>query len=201
MKKVFLVLVMIVSSLFAKPLNGDIDYTNDNITQNTNVEQVSVLENTIADEKIIELEQEEIIVQNADENVVIEEKKEIENKEPIVENKSPKIQNNNKSNQNETRVKEQPKVEIKTEPTPQPKEEPKPVKQPKIETKTKQEEKIYCVDGGKVHIYGDGANEHGYYKTWNEAFKAYEDYTKGWESTQFKVDQCACGLYYFWVIK
>ncbi len=53
----------------------------------------------------------------------------------------------------------------------------------------------------KTHIYGDGANEHGYYKTWDEAFKAYEDYTKGWDSTQFKVDQCACGLYYFWVIK
>ena len=44
-------------------------------------------------------------------------------------------------------------------------------------------------------------DEHGYYKTWDEAFKAYEDYTKGWDSTQFKVDQCACGLYYFWVIK
>ena len=61
--------------------------------------------------------------------------------------------------------------------------------------------KLYYIIQGKTHIYGDGANEHGYYKTWDEAFKAYEDYTKGWDSTQFKVDQCACGLYYFWVIK
>lgn len=30
----------------------------------------------------------------------------------------------------------------------------------------KQEEKIYCVDGGKTHMLGDGENEHGYYKTW-----------------------------------
>ena len=81
-----------------------------------------------------------------------------------------------------------------------PKEEVKPATTP-AKKEEKHEEKIYCVDGGKTHIYGDGANEHGYYKTWDEAFKAYEDYTRGWDSTQFKVDQCACGLYYFWVIK
>lgn len=60
-----------------------------------------------------------------------------------------------------------------------------------------QEEQIYCVDGGKTHIAGDGANEHGYYKTWDEAFDAYEKYTEGWESSHFKINQCFCGLYYF----
>ena len=51
--------------------------------------------------------------------------------------------------------------------------------------------------------------DHSYRMVWiymspegtDEYNKAYEEYTKGWESTQFKVDQCACGLYYFWVIK
>lgn len=60
---------------------------------------------------------------------------------------------------------------------------------------------FWCVDGGTHHILGDGANEHGYYKTWDKAFSAYEEYTTGWESTQFKVAQCDCGLYYFWAIK
>ena len=69
------------------------------------------------------------------------------------------------------------------------------------QTTPKQEEKIYCVDGGKTHIAGDGANEHGYYKTWDEAFSAYEKYTEDWESSHFKINQCFCGLYYFSVTK
>lgn len=69
------------------------------------------------------------------------------------------------------------------------------------ESTTKQEEPYWCVEGGSHHMLGDGTNEHGYYKTWDEAFSAYEQYTKGWESTQYKVDQCDCGLYYFWAIK
>lgn len=59
----------------------------------------------------------------------------------------------------------------------------------------------YCVEGGSHHLAGDGPNEHGYYNSWDSAFSAYESYTTGWESTQFKVDQCPCGLYYFWAIK
>ena len=59
----------------------------------------------------------------------------------------------------------------------------------------------WCVEGGTHHLAGDEENEHGYYQTWEEAFKAYEDYTIGWDSTQFKVDHCPCGLYYFWVTR
>ena len=51
------------------------------------------------------------------------------------------------------------------------------------------------------HIAGDGANEHGYYNTWEEAFNAYEEYTKNWLSSHYKVNQCACGKYYFWAIQ
>ena len=208
MKKLFLVLVMIVSSLIAKPLNGDIDFTNDNIIQNNVTEtQAVVLENTITDnlsepnETNIETKKVEDIT---NEDSFKEKNNIADNKEPVIENKTPK--NENKGINNNSKKQTQKKQEV-IEKTPEPKVEKKQEEQvkqtepPKTESKPKKEEKIYCVDGGKVHIYGDGANEHGYYKTWDEAFKAYEEYTKGWESTQFKVDQCACGLYYFWVIK
>ena len=201
MKKLFLVLVMIVSSLIAKPLNGDIDFTNDNIIQNNVTEtQAVVLENTITDnlsepnETNIETKKVEDIT---NEDSFKEKNNIADNKEPVIENKGTN-NNSKKQTQKKQEVIEktpEPKVEKKQE------EQVKQTEPPKTESKPKKEEKIYCVDGGKVHIYGDGANEHGYYKTWDEAFKAYEEYTKGWESTQFKVDQCACGLYYFWVIK
>ena len=208
MKKLFLVLVMIVSSLIAKPLNGDIDFTNDNIIQNNVTEtQAVVLENTNTDnlsepnETNIETKKVEDIT---NEDSFKEKNSIADNKEPVIENKTPKNENKGINNNNEKQVQKKQQV---TEKTPEPKvekkqeEQVKQVEPPKTENKAKKEKKIYCVDGGKIHIYGDGANEHGYYKTWDEAFKAYEEYTKGWESTQFKVDQCACGLYYFWVIK
>jgi len=205
MKKLFLVLVMIVSSLIAKPLNGDIDFTNDNVIQNNVTEtQAVVLENTIT-ENISEPNIETAKVEDITNEDSFKEKNNIkDNKEPVIENKTPKKEDKSSNNNKEKQT--QKKQEV-IEKTPEPKverkqeEQTKQVEPPKTESKAKQEEKIYCVDGGKVHIYGDGANEHGYYKTWDEAFKAYEEYTKGWESTQFKVDQCACGLYYFWVIK
>lgn len=59
----------------------------------------------------------------------------------------------------------------------------------------------WCVEGGSHHIAGDGANEHGYYKTWEDAHKAFENYTKGWASVQYKISQCGCGLFYFWAIQ
>ena len=208
MKKLFLVLVMIVSSLFAKPLNGDIDFTNDNVIQNNVTEtQAVVLENTITENlsEPNETNIEKAKVEDITNEDSIKEKNNItDNKEPVIENKTPKKENKSLNNKEEKQT--QKKQEV-IEKTPEPKvekkqeEQVKQVEQSKTESKPEQEEKIYCVDGGKIHIYGDGANEHGYYNTWDEAFKAYEEYTKGWESTQFKIDQCACGLYYFWVIK
>lgn len=69
--------------------------------------------------------------------------------------------------------------------------------------KPKQQENTayWCVDGGSHHLAGDGANEHGYYKSWDSAFQAFKEYTKDWDSCQYKVDVCACGLYYFWATK
>ena len=59
----------------------------------------------------------------------------------------------------------------------------------------------WCIGGGSVHVAGDGANEHGYYSTWDEAYQAFLDYTSDWASVQFKISSCACGLYYFWAIQ
>lgn len=196
--KIILVLIVLVTGLIAKTSNnGDIDNTKDNIIQNTYAEeQIVSFENTTAEKEIVTQTQEV-------EDTKVEKNDEINkqaNKEPVISKK----ESSNNSIQTQ-KNQEQPKIENKQEQPketiPQVKEEPVVTQPTKTESKPKQEEKIYCVDGGKTHIYGDGANEHGYYKTWNEAFKAYENYTKGWESTQFKIDQCACGLYYFWVIK
>lgn len=194
--KIILVLIIFVTGLIAKTSNnGDIDKTKENVIQNTYAEeQIISLENTTAEKEIVSQPQEKI------ENTEIEKEEKI-----IQENEKPVVSKKESSNIPVNTQIEQPivedKQEIIQEPAPQVEEQPEVIQPPKTENKPKQEEKIYCVDGGKTHIYGDGANEHGYYKTWDEAFKAYENYTKGWESTQFKIDQCACGLYYFWVIK
>ncbi len=194
--KIILVLIILVTSLIAKTSNnGDIDKTKENVIQNTYAEeQIISLENTTAEKEIVSQPQEEI------ENTEIEKDEKI-----IQENEKTVVSKKESSNIPVNTQIEQPIVEDNQEtiqePAPQVEEQPEVIQPPKTENKPKQEEKIYCVDGGKTHIYGDGANEHGYYKTWDEAFKAYENYTKGWESTQFKIDQCACGLYYFWVIK
>ena len=72
---------------------------------------------------------------------------------------------------------------------------------PQSTVPTKEETAYWCVDGGTHHIAGDGANEYGYYFSWNEAYNAFENYTKGWSSVQFKVNSCACGKFYFWAIQ
>lgn len=163
-------------------------------------------------EKIIndEIKAEEI-VEEKNENVQ-EEKVKQEQKE-----EKPQVQSNSKSNANKKqenkvstnnakKTESTPKQEISKESVAEVKQEVPKQETPKQEEKVKQttpkqEEKIYCVDGGKTHIAGDGANEHGYYKTWDEAFSAYEKYTEDWESSHFKINQCFCGLYYFSVTK
>lgn len=59
----------------------------------------------------------------------------------------------------------------------------------------------WCVSGGSHHVFGDGADEHGYYNSWGETEQAFQSYTAGWTSLQYKIQQCACGQYYFWAIQ
>lgn len=94
-----------------------------------------------------------------------------------------------------------PKQETKVESVVQtPKQEETPAPQvPK--TLTPDDLEYWCVAGGSHHVAGDGANEHGYYSSWNEANQAFENYTKGWNSVQYKIDTCSCGKYYFWAIQ
>ena len=193
MKKLFIIVLMLITSLVPNKYDGDVS---ENELQNTNDEEIILsLENEIVQNEVIEqVEGNHIVAQDTSE-IIVQEEISIENNKP---ERNIVYQEDTQSYQ------ELPKIETVPQVIEQPKQEDNLLedKQPEvIKQEPKQEEKIYCVDGGSIHIYGDGANEHGYYKTWDEAFKAYEDYTKGWESTQFKVDQCACGLYYFYVTK
>ena len=139
------------------------------------------IEKIINDEKIAEGIVEETKVSEQDEKVKQEQKNETTQVQSNSNsNASKKQESNTKTNSNTAKKSESTSKQEK------PKESVAEVKQetPKQEEKThqttpKQEEKIYCVDGGKTHIAGDGANEHGYYKTWDEAFSAYEKYTEG----------------------
>ena len=193
MKKLFIIVLMLITSLVPNKYDGDVS---ENELQNTNDEEIILsLENEIVQNEVIEQVEENHIVAQDTSKIIVQEEISIENNKP---ERNIVYQEDTQSYQ------ELPKIETVPQVIEQPKQEDNLLedKQPEvIKQEPKQEEKIYCVDGGSIHIYGDGANEHGYYKTWDEAFKAYEEYTKGWESTQFKVDQCACGLYYFYVTK
>jgi len=64
---------------------------------------------------------------------------------------------------------------------------------------TEIKEKYWCYDGGKQHTLGNKSNEHGYYKTWDAAWEACKSYMKDMASGNYYVDECDCGLYYFYV--
>ena len=51
--------------------------------------------------------------------------------------------------------------------------------------------------GGTHHIAGDGVDEYGYYTTWEQADAAAKDYMNKNSLYHYKVDSCACGVYYF----
>lgn len=211
MKRLFIVLILLLTSIIPNQLNGDINSTNDEMIQNT-------ISNEIAIENLQDeiTKDDEINVTQNDENefqdnlsskdeIVITETKQSQNESKSQNNIQPKNNSNSQKQESKNQTPKANNTNVKTQNT-NPVQEQKQDTTPKTEikqevVKPQKQEAIYCVDGGKTHIYGDGANEHGYYKTWDEAFKAYEEYTKGWESTQFKVEQCACGLYYFWVTK
>ena len=114
--------------------------------------------------------------------------------------KQKKLQKMKLGNNKEQVAQPEPVVEPKAE-TPATQIEVKEEKQPKqVEIKQEKKAPRFCVDGGSEHIDGDGPNDHGYYKTWQEAGNACKEYLKTLNtSSNYRIDRCECGLYYFWV--
>lgn len=210
MKKIFIVTIIIATGVFVSYFAGigtrnTENNTNEKTEESSNkMEEIAVLENEQTQENE-EIVQEKINESQAENSQVVEKKNEIKNNQVIQQNEVVESKKSNKQ-LNQTKKQEsnkstQPSIKNDSENTSTKKNTDPPKQEtPKNETVT-QQEKIYCTDGGKTHIAGDGANEHGYYKTWDEAFNAYEKYTEGWESSHFKINQCFCGLYYFYVTK
>ena len=177
--------------------------TNELENQNT----VAVEENAVKEENIIsEIAQEEIKQEPMTNNEVEEKKEDKQEVKTETKIENPKTtpqtaKTNTKPTTVTPSVQETvPKQETKVESVVQtPKEETPAPQVPK--TLTPDDLEYWCVAGGSHHVAGDGANEHGYYSSWNEANQAFENYTKGWNSVQYKIDTCSCGKYYFWVIQ
>lgn len=191
-----LILAMITGGLGIKCINTSsktnnvLESAEENIVENKSVEdeQIPINDETTSEMEIInnaianELTEKENIVQEV--SKVQEEKKEQKKTES---NKQIQVEQN-KQKQEQVIV-EQPKQVVET-----PKQESKP------KEVTPDDLEYWCVGGGKHHVAGDGANEHGYYSTWDEAYNAFLNYTANWSSSQYKVSRCSCGLFYFWAI-
>lgn len=202
-------LIIIILSIVIKSMAS----TNE---QKLSLESLNVT-NEIIEEKDL-LNKNEIVVAEAtsNENVITEEnqiKEEVKEETTITQSiqekteqkKSSAASNSSNSKSNPKTATEPNKSQTTVSQQTSTVKQQEPVKN--VETKpqptvpTKQEIAYWCVDGGTHHIAGDGANEHGYYSSWNEAYSAFENYTKGWNSVQFKVNSCACGKFYFWAIQ
>ena len=148
-------------------------------------------ENVIEDD---EIEQENEVVQEE----IIQKHQEISKPLPVqLENKADKSEN---VIQNVQEIEIEPEQELELEQNTEIIETQKEETQV-TEPKTQSDLEYWCVAGGSHHIAGDGANEHGYYASWAEANQAFENYTNGWASVEYKISQCPCGLFYFWAIQ
>lgn len=189
------------------------------VSQNENIIIADVVDsennNDLNENLVIDLEEQnnEIInTEKQNDKETQETAKTEDNQVNKIKNDLPKKTENNPQNKGTTSVKtntevkqevkqpeikqEQPKQETKSENVEKKKTEEKITKEP-----TPSDLSYWCAEGGTHHVAGDGANEHGYYSSWNEAQNAFENYTKGWPSVQYKISQCLCGKYYFWAIQ
>lgn len=194
-------------TIFSRGINLN-DYTNmtngietHNIVSN---EVVNIIESR--EDNQISLEQVSNTVNTVEETKEEPAEKEVEQEVSKEITKTTKSQNNKTTNVTETvaqtTVQETPKAlePVNTNPV----EIPKKVEEPQQQVSkpiTESDLEYWCVGGGCNHVSGSDANEHGYYSTWEEANQAFECYTAGWSSVQYKINQCACGLYYFWAIQ
>lgn len=174
----------------------------ENIIDNANIE----IENTIAEENSINNKIENT---NNEENIT-ENKKIEEQTEEITQSKTEQTQqkkntttsssSKNKSTSqttnsqnNKSTTANQPQTSVT-----QKEETSKSNEQQNTNTtSTKKETAYWCIDGGTHHIAGDGNDEHGYYKTWEQADAAAKEFMNKNSLYHYKVNSCACGLYYF----
>ena len=213
MKKLFMILMMCIISSCS--YYGAVNEKGERIDR---IEEAIQITNSVENEKSENTEikpKEQEIVENKENEVSRKENNEQKiqksnnvqeiKKSTQVENSTKKASKSVKNSNTETKQEKaketntQKETSKKTE-TEQKKSSATQTEQ-KNQTTQKQEKSIYCIDGGKVHIAGDGENEHGYYKTYDEAFKAYEEYVKDWDYAHYKINQCFCGLYYFCATK
>lgn len=194
-------IITMISGVGMSYFNTTDDIKNTNTVKSENI--VIADENIVSRKNQIEAGQEKID-SNESENVAESKHTEIVQKETKTEITSQEITSNQviPKTQNETVTKKKEekadKQEQKNESIVETSQEQETLT---TKTITPSDLEYWCVSGGSHHIAGDSNNEHGYYKSWDEAYKAFENYTRGWASVQFKISQCPCGLYYFWAIQ
>ena len=207
MRKLIKIIIVLILALDINKANVKL---NDENTINTNsvneIKNEDILVNKVSE---IENHTEDVIENNEIQEKETEEiNTEQEIAKPVVKsNPTPKENNSKQDVQVVQKVQEQPKAQPKqeTKPVQEHKEEPKENNEPvRVNPEPKKEEvktPKYCVEGGTIHLEGDGAGEHGYYNSWDEAFDAMNSYTAGWETFNYKIGSCPCGKYYFKVTK
>ena len=204
-KSIIVALGLIITMISGVKSNYFNNTTNEAENSNT---VIAVEENIVEEESIIseneqvETEQEQIVNNDVENKEIAQES--IEQEVPKETAKSTNSQDNKTTKKTETvsqpTTQETTPKQVNTSVAETPKKE-EPAPQPVTKTLTPDDLEYWCVAGGTHHTAGDGANEHGYYSSWDEANQAFENYTKGWASVQYKIDTCSCGLYYFWAIQ
>lgn len=202
MKKLIVVIMLLISSF---SYYGAVDENGEKITDLQNIVGVeNEVQNEVAENEIQEIAEENTVdevskTENIEQVEIAQEQPKEETK--VSQNVNTEISTQPKENKQPEIQKTTPKQEqVNTSVAETPKKE-EPAPQPVTKTLTPDDLEYWCVAGGTHHVAGDGANEHGYYSSWDEANQAFLNYTKGWASEQHKIDSCSCGKFYFWAIQ
>jgi hypothetical protein len=209
MKKIFMIAVMLITSFcvncFTENDKEKVENVVENMSNEVSIEESIDTENT---EFEIAYDTEETISENNEVQSQIASENQVETESSIQVQENTQKENKQvttpiQSTQNIQTTQEKVNTEVQQNTTQeiQNVSTPDPVTKTETKTLTPDDLEYWCVGGGTHHIAGDGANEHGYYSSWDEAYSAFEQYTSGWSSVQFKVSACSCGLYYFWAIQ
>lgn len=186
----------------------DVNKISDEEYKQNLIQEIELVENKkTASENIVLIEEKKIVEDNKSENVEKQENAKIVKKQELVNipKQEPKelesVKDNNSKVQEKKVIQTEEKKEIQAQIiVERPKDEPKK-DESQVKEITPDDLEYWCIAGGKHHIAGDKENEHGYYNSWDDAYNAFLNYTADWLSSQYKISECSCGLYYFWAIK